>query len=188
MKYDQEYDLTHYQQISLIMIRFLKSPDLVKILIGHLRQKEFFSAQQEHLDMRSRILYLNAGIPYSVPVPITPQLWRLTKGLHLDINCMIDGFLYMMKYREEMMNDNLVYLPGAWLTIKIEVNDKIKILNRLYHLKNEEDTGIKELDIRISIDGYLNSLKGLTGQLDYGGIYLENMGETKTEDMNIMIL
>ena len=184
----QGYALTHYQQISLIMIRFLKSPDLVRDFIGHLRQKEFFSAQQEHLDMRSRMLYLDTGIPNSVPVPITPQLWRLTKGLHLDIKCMIDGFLYMMNYREEMMNGNLVYLPEATTGMEIGLNDKISILNRLYHLKKEEDTDIKELDIKISIDGYLNSLKGLTGQLDYGGIYLENKGEQNTEDMSIIIL
>ena len=183
----QGYALTHYQQISLIMIRFLKSPDLVRDFIGHLRQKEFFSAQQEHLDMRSRVLYLNAGIPYSVPVPITPQLWRLTKGLHLDIKCMIKGFLYMMNYRDEVMNGDLVYLPEETMA-EIGLNDKISILNRLYHLKKEEDTDIKELDIKISIDGYLNSLKGLTGQLDYGGIYLENTDEQNTEDMNIIIL
>ena len=101
---------------------------------------------------------------------------------------MIDGFLYMMNYREEMMNGNLVYLPEATTGMEIGLNDKISILNRLYHLKKEEDTDIKELDIKISIDGYLNSLKGLTGQLDYGGIYLENKGEQNTEDMSIIIL
>ena len=100
---------------------------------------------------------------------------------------MIEGFLYMMNYREEMMNGDLVYLPEETMD-EIGLNDKISILNRLYHLKKEEDTDIKELDIKISIDGYLNSLKGLTGQLDYGGIYLENKGEQNTEDMNIIIL
>ena len=183
----QGYALTHYQQISLIMIRFLKSPDLVRDFIGHLRQKEFFSAQQEHLDMRKDKFYLNTGVPNSVPVPITPQLWRFTKGLHLDIKCMIEGFLYMMNYRDEIMNGDLVYLPEETMA-EIGLNDKISILNRLYHLKKEEDTDIKELDIKISIDGYLNSLKGLTGQLDYGGIYLENTDEQNTEDMSIIIL
>lgn len=182
----QGYALTHYQQISLIMIRFLKSPDLVRDFIGHLRQKEFFSAQQEHLDMRKDKFYLNTGVPYSFPVPITTHLWLVSRDIQLDIKCMIDGFLYMMTEREVNINDQLVHFSEKE---DIRLNEKIQLLNRLYHLKKKVDTEYKDIDIRFSLNGHIKSLNGLLGDSDYGGIYLDNISEHKeTKDMEIIVL
>ena len=61
MKKEYDIALSNYQRISLIMIEFLRSPDLVRYFIRRLKHIENESSRKDHLEMRLSIKFIKSG-------------------------------------------------------------------------------------------------------------------------------
>ena len=182
-KYSKMSKMSKYGSIFEVLLKNLGCPILSDHVLSKIKEQEFLDAQQEHIKMRS-FEHKNASVPHSVPVPISPTKWRLSKDLFLDIQCIYEGFLYLIDYREEPDQSDIWLLNGVK---EIDLLDKLMILKRLNYLCKDDDSGYKKTDVRISIKGYFREKEGFKGTHDYGGIYLEDQGESRG-DMDITIL
>ena len=106
-----ELALTRDQQISLIIVQFLKDPELVRLFLNIFRQVEFKSQQDFHCSLRkktgdqwsrldelckSKHFYkMDPAIPITCNLPFDGERWRNSKDLMRHINYMYPGFIVL---------------------------------------------------------------------------------------------
>jgi len=112
-------DLSSKQNISLIMIEFLRDPHLVIYFIDILYSVELEDAREFHQSLRD-ISAVN-----SAAIPICNRLWRTHVELFKYISYTRQGFIKQQHTRSSDYGDNY-YLEVNSLS------DKIKILNQFF--------------------------------------------------------
>jgi len=113
-------DLSTKQEISLIMIEFLRDPNLVKYFIDILYSVELEDAREFHQSLRD-ISAVNSAVPIGFTIPICNRLWRTHVELFKYISYTRQGFIQL----EGDLAVGHVFLEAYSLS------DKIKILNQL---------------------------------------------------------
>jgi hypothetical protein len=134
-----EFALTHYQIISLILINFLKDPELVGYFIQFLKDSELEEAQRFHSSIRTskeerwsktkllskerKFNQMNSGVPITCTLPFDGGMWRNS----LQMLQMIPFF------RRGILRKNI---PATYQNsenhIILEVSHSIKVVNLIH--------------------------------------------------------
>lgn len=133
-------DLSSKQEISLIMIEFLRDPNLVKYFIDILYSVELEDAREFHQSLRD-ISAVN-----SAAIPICNRLWRTHVELFKYISYTRQGFI---KQQHARPFDCVCYLEVN------SISDKIKILNQFF----EDDLQRMKLSLSSFVRPYLKAVQ-----------------------------
>ena len=113
--------LTWPQEVSLILIQFLKDPDLVKYFITNIQKFHLEEDQKFHCNLRNKkrhvenssytpsvpidgyLPYYSPCVPLSCNLPFTGTQWRTSTKMLSYINCLFPGFIIL-----EIMKTNVV--------------------------------------------------------------------------------
>jgi hypothetical protein len=131
-----EFALTHYQMVSLILINFLKDPDLVRYFIPFLKNADLEDAQTFHSSMRTsmeerwektkklskerKFHRVNSGVPITCTLPFDGGMWRNSVRLLRMIPYFRKGILRKPRLQNQH-ND-----------ILLEVSNSIKAVNLIH--------------------------------------------------------
>ena len=106
-----ELALTREQEISLILINFLKDPGLVSFFLKILREVEINNDSEFHCSLRRKtgdqwkrlnelckdkqFYQMNPSIPITCDLPFDGERWRNSKELMRKIDCFFPGFIIL---------------------------------------------------------------------------------------------
>jgi len=137
-----EFALTHYQIISLILINFLKDPQLVQYFISFLKNADLEDAMTFHISMRTSIderwektkklskerkfHHMNTGVPITCTLPFDGGMWRNSVRLLRMIPYFRHGIL-----RRCRMKEGQRYIHQLPLMM-LEVSHSIKAVNLIH--------------------------------------------------------
>ena len=118
-----QYALTINQHIALIMISFLKDPNLVKYFMEIFGTSEIEDARKFHQSLREtpQSCKINSCVPIGFNIPINSNLWRTHVELMKYISFTRQGFIQIDDVDEDYIEVH-------------SVPDKIKILNNAKRL------------------------------------------------------
>jgi len=167
-----DYELTLEQRRALILGELIRLPELVSMIIGFTRDKEFEDARKERMTLH--------------PMPCAPGFsqpaawWIMKFHVSIDIRCFHPGFMmlfvppsddgdeYLMAEIWDRVGPNLPLadIPGMQ---DMCVKDKIKVMK----LHAAADHPRHRRRVKTSLYHYNLGLRGSTDEDDYGGIYYE---------------
>ena len=135
-----EFALTHYQMVSLILINFLKDPQLVRYFISFLKNADLEDAKTFHSSMRTsmkerwektkklskerKFHHVNSGVPITCTLPFDGGMWRNSVRLLRMIPYFRKGILR----RPRLQNEEYIEHNDSLL----EVSNSIKAVNLIH--------------------------------------------------------
>ena len=135
-----EFALTHYQMVSLILINFLKDPQLVLYFIPFLKNADLEDAKTFHSSLRismkerwaktkklskeRKFNNVNSGVPITCTLPFDGGMWRNSVRLLR----MISYFRHGILRRPRLQNEEYIEHNDSIL----EVSHSIKVVNLIH--------------------------------------------------------
>ena len=180
--------LTWEQSISLILIQFLRDPELVKFFLGILKRpraeflceesREFHCSLRMTMEDRQKKLkglsekgdfhLMNPGVPITFPLPFDCVKWRNSHILLKRIKLFISGFMIVENV------ENVTFVAEE------SVIDKVTTINELINetdLCSDYGNSIKQ--INEAVDEYRESINNNPKEWEMGSLYpklLRTMG------------
>ena len=134
----QNKDLSHYaltikQHIALILISYLKDPNLVKYFIEILTTSDIEDARKFHQSLRetSHSCKINSCVPIGFNIPINSRLWRTHVELFKYISFTRKGFIQI----DDVVED---YIEVHSVPVKIKILNNVKRLTDTRHAVGED--------------------------------------------------